>query len=219
MCGRSEDELTHLGPQLGRIEAHHIRKLANVQPEGRRALPDWKKRMIAIRRKTLIVCTECHDNIHAGRLCRPRTEAESEDIVSGEPDALKGARPVRRGEMEKERKPPRQLPTLLHYYEGLAPEEDIKEIAAQTAALCVKDHRGPRGHDDFPTPGDGEVDHRSMLTTLRAAGFSGPCLVELVGGSTPEETEHEARRALAHVQDIIVPPAAGGAGSGGRLPR
>jgi hypothetical protein len=56
-----------------------------------------------------------------------------------------------------------------------------------------------------------------MLTTLRAAGFNGPCLVELVGGSTPEETEHEARRALAHVQDIIVPPAAGGAGSGGRL--
>jgi sugar phosphate isomerase/epimerase len=107
----------------------------------------------------------------------------------------------------------------VHYYEGLAPEEDIKEIAAQTAALCVKDHRGPRGHEDFPTPGDGEVDHRSMLTTLRAAGFSGPCLVELVGGSTPEETEHEARRALAHVQDSIVPPAAGGAGAGGRLPR
>ena len=91
----------------------------------------------------------------------------------------------------------------VHYYEGLAPEEDIKEIADLTVALCVKDHRGPRGHDDFPTPGDGEVDHRSMLTTLRADGFSGPCLVELVGGATPAETEHEARRAFAHLQDII----------------
>jgi hypothetical protein len=32
--------------------------------------------MIAIRRKTLIVCIECHDNIHAGRPCRPRVEQE-----------------------------------------------------------------------------------------------------------------------------------------------
>jgi hypothetical protein len=32
----------------------------------------------------------------------------------------------------------------------------------------VKDHRGPRGHDDFPTPGDGEVDHRSIINTLHA---------------------------------------------------
>ena len=42
-----------------------------------------------------------------------------------------------------------------------------------------------------------------MINTLRVAGFSGPCLVEMVGGRTPEETEHEARRALAHLQDII----------------
>lgn len=91
----------------------------------------------------------------------------------------------------------------VHYYEGLAPEEDVKEIAAATAALCVKDHRGPRGHDDFPTPGDGEVDHRSIIAALRAAGFSGPCLVEMVGGTTPAETTHEAERALAHLQDIL----------------
>lgn len=91
----------------------------------------------------------------------------------------------------------------VHYYEGLAPEEDVKEIAAMTAALCVKDHRGPRGHDAFPTPGDGEVDHRSIIKTLRAAGFNGPCMVEMVGGGTPEETKHEAGRALAHLQDIL----------------
>ncbi|GAC1396325.1 MAG: hypothetical protein NVSMB65_15480 [Chloroflexota bacterium] len=91
----------------------------------------------------------------------------------------------------------------VHYYEGLAPEEDIKEIASQTVALCVKDHRGPRANDDFPTPGDGEVDHRSLIGTLRAAGFSGPCMVEMVGGKTLEETEREARRAFAHLSDII----------------
>ena len=91
----------------------------------------------------------------------------------------------------------------VHYYEGLAPEEDVKEIADQTVALCVKDHRGGRGNDDFPTPGDGEVDHRSLIATLRAVGFHGPCLVEMVGGTTPEETEREARRAFDLLQAII----------------
>src|SRR5207253_2984552 len=76
-------------------------------------------------------------------------------------------------------------------------------IALQPHAGLTPTSWGPRGHDDFPTPGDGEVDHRSMLTTLRADGFSGPCLVELVGGATPAETEQEARRAFAHLQDII----------------
>lgn len=96
MCGRTADELEEYGHQLGRIAAHHIRKLANLPPKGRRELPDWKKRMIAMRRKTLIVCTECHINIHAGRPCRPRVDED--DTVTGEPDALKGARPVRRGD-------------------------------------------------------------------------------------------------------------------------
>jgi hypothetical protein len=98
MCGRTEVELAGINTKLVQhyIEAHHIRKLANLRPKGRRELPDWKKRMAAMRRKTLIVCIECHDNIHAGRPCRQRVDEESQDIVSGEPDALKSARPVRR---------------------------------------------------------------------------------------------------------------------------
>jgi hypothetical protein len=97
MCGRKAEELTHLGPELGRIEAHHIRRLANIRPKGRRELPEWKKRMIAMRRKTLIVCVECHDNIHAGRPCRAPMEDSILDAVSGEPDDAKVSRPVRRG--------------------------------------------------------------------------------------------------------------------------
>jgi len=100
MCGRSGEELAGIETKhvLHYIEVHHIRKLADIQPKGRRELPDWKKRMIAMRRKTLIVCLECHDNIHAGRPCRPRVVKESEmDIVSGEPDTLKGVSPVLRG--------------------------------------------------------------------------------------------------------------------------
>jgi sugar phosphate isomerase/epimerase len=91
----------------------------------------------------------------------------------------------------------------VHYYEGLEPEEDIKEIAAQTVALCVKDHRGPRGNDDFPTPGDGEIDHAAIFRTLADVGFSGPCLVELVKGSTVEDVDRELERAARYLQGLV----------------
>ncbi len=50
------------------VEGHHIKKLKDLKKryEGRREKPDWVKRMIAIHRKTLLVCRECHKKIHAG---------------------------------------------------------------------------------------------------------------------------------------------------------
>lgn len=52
------------------VEVHHIRKLADLKKRwaGRKTKPYWVKRMIAIRRKTLVVCRKCHRDIHAGRL-------------------------------------------------------------------------------------------------------------------------------------------------------
>jgi group II intron reverse transcriptase/maturase len=49
-------------------EVHHIRKLVDLKNRwrGRKEKPDWVKRMIAMRRKTLIVCVKCHDAIHNG---------------------------------------------------------------------------------------------------------------------------------------------------------
>jgi len=52
------------------VEVHHIRKLADITIKGRSKRPDWIKVMAARKRKTLIVCRECHDNIHAGRPTR-----------------------------------------------------------------------------------------------------------------------------------------------------
>ncbi|MBC8447090.1 MAG: hypothetical protein H8D78_05010 [Chloroflexi bacterium] len=48
---------------------HHIRKLSDLKRRwaGKRDKPEWVKRMIAIRRKTLIVCHQCHVAIHAGK--------------------------------------------------------------------------------------------------------------------------------------------------------
>lgn len=50
-----------------RIEVHHIRKLADLNQKNTAELPEWKKRMIARRRKTLVVCHECHKKIQYGR--------------------------------------------------------------------------------------------------------------------------------------------------------
>jgi hypothetical protein len=50
-------------------EVHHVRKLANLKKRwaGRKHKPEWVIRMIALRRKSLVVCQACHDDIHAGR--------------------------------------------------------------------------------------------------------------------------------------------------------
>jgi hypothetical protein len=48
------------------IEVHHIRKLADLHEKGRKEKPRWVQKMAQRRRKTLVVCTTCHDNIHRG---------------------------------------------------------------------------------------------------------------------------------------------------------
>lgn len=56
------------GARVG-IEGHHIRKLKDLRRryEGKKEPPEWVKRMIAIHRKTLFVCQQCHRDIHYGR--------------------------------------------------------------------------------------------------------------------------------------------------------
>lgn len=50
-----------------RCEVHHIRKLADLNQRGRREKPAWVTRMATRRRKTLVVCHKCHQDIHNGR--------------------------------------------------------------------------------------------------------------------------------------------------------
>ncbi|BBO80917.1 maturase [Desulfosarcina ovata subsp. sediminis] len=78
----------YCGKVGGYTEAHHVKKLKDVKNE-----PGWKRVMISMRRKVLIVCTDCHTRIHNGTLPSWIRNARSDR----EPDALKGARPVRRG--------------------------------------------------------------------------------------------------------------------------
>lgn len=53
------------------LQAHHVRKLADLTRDGKRDAPLWVQRMVARRRKSLMVCQRCHDNIHYGRYDGP----------------------------------------------------------------------------------------------------------------------------------------------------
>jgi hypothetical protein len=60
-----------------RVVSHHVRKLADLKVKGRKEIPIWKQVMSARKRKTLIVCHDCHTAIHAGRPTRTR---ETQDV-------------------------------------------------------------------------------------------------------------------------------------------
>jgi hypothetical protein len=50
------------------IEVHHIRKLKDWYGKSKgKERPDWLKRMMEIKRKTLVVCRKCHQKIHIGQ--------------------------------------------------------------------------------------------------------------------------------------------------------
>jgi hypothetical protein len=51
-----------------RVQVHHVRKLSDLKRRWKgREKPGWVARMIAMQRKTLIVCHDCHVSIHAGK--------------------------------------------------------------------------------------------------------------------------------------------------------
>ena len=53
------------------LEVHHVRKLADLNKPGRREKPPWMELMAKRRRKTLVTCRRCHQDIHAGRATTP----------------------------------------------------------------------------------------------------------------------------------------------------
>jgi group II intron reverse transcriptase/maturase len=57
LCGAEEN-----------IQVHHIRKLKDLRQKGQSTPPLWVKVMAARQRKTLVVCRQCHSDIHAGRM-------------------------------------------------------------------------------------------------------------------------------------------------------
>ena len=50
----------------GPFEVHHVKKLADIK--NKKIKQPWEVRMISRQRKTMILCTKCHDLLHAGKL-------------------------------------------------------------------------------------------------------------------------------------------------------
>ena len=48
------------------LESHHVRLLKDLKKKPNKK--KWEQVMIARNRKTLVICTECHDLLHAGKL-------------------------------------------------------------------------------------------------------------------------------------------------------
>jgi group II intron reverse transcriptase/maturase len=63
ICERSEN-----------VQVHHIRKLADLDKLGQPEKPSWAAIMAKRRRKTLVVCQHCHEDIHAGTQVATLTE-------------------------------------------------------------------------------------------------------------------------------------------------
>lgn len=51
------------GAEHVKIEIHHVKKLKDLKGKKR-----WERLMIARKRKTLALCVQCHDSLHAGEL-------------------------------------------------------------------------------------------------------------------------------------------------------
>lgn len=71
----------------------------------------------------------------------------------------------------------------ISYYQGIYPDPDLPDLAPQVCAVCIKDHKGLRGVNDFPVPGQGNIDHEAMFRTLFSSGFNGPMAIERVDGT------------------------------------
>jgi group II intron reverse transcriptase/maturase len=58
------------GTQEGPMEVHHVRKLSDLKGKA-----EWEVEMLARRRKTMVLCKQCHVDLHAGRL-RAKTKTK-----------------------------------------------------------------------------------------------------------------------------------------------
>lgn len=68
----------------------------------------------------------------------------------------------------------------VHFYEGVEAQTDLPLVAHHVNALCLKDHLGPRFHQDFPPPGEGSVNYEALFEILRKTNFTGPMMIERV---------------------------------------
>src|SRR6266702_8645772 len=74
-----------------RMEVHHIRALKDLKTYDGREKPAWVKIMAARKRKTLVLCATCHQDVTYGKPMRRKPASVHVKDDAGKPIALKGA--------------------------------------------------------------------------------------------------------------------------------
>ena len=89
------------------------------------------------------------------------------------------------------------------YYTGKNPIEELKPIAQHVTGFCAKDCGAVKG-DVMIQFGTGKVDFAAVFSTLKAAGFDGPIMVECCKvGLTAAETMANARANRVFLETIL----------------
>lgn len=83
------------------------------------------------------------------------------------------------------------------FYGATRPETDIERAVGLINHMHVKDQIGGVGVWNFPTAGTGEVDFSKLFTVLDAAGFAGPCSVEVEFQGEPWPSLADVNQAVA----------------------
>jgi sugar phosphate isomerase/epimerase len=83
------------------------------------------------------------------------------------------------------------------FYGDTRPEGDLPKAVDRVTHMHVKDQIGGAGVWNFPQIGTGDVDYKDLFQTLDAAGFNGPCSIELEFQGEPWPALDEVNRAMA----------------------
>ena len=96
------------------------------------------------------------------------------------------------------------------YYGDTAPEADIGAALPLIRHLHVKDQIGGVGVWNFPIVGTGEIPYPALFAQLDAAGFAGPCSIEVefTGGDPPplSEVDRAMAESYAYVRRFVPAP-------------
>lgn len=91
------------------------------------------------------------------------------------------------------------------FYGGVRPEGDLPGSVDAVTHMHVKDSIGGPGVWNFPQVGTGEVDFPALFATLNAAGFDGPCSIEVEFQGEPWPSLDEVNRAVAASYQYVRP--------------
>jgi len=69
------------------VQVHHVRKMSKLHEYPGRPKPPWVRRMIALKRKTLLLCRTCHEDVDNGRPLR-RQIIEFEEVKAIRKEAM-----------------------------------------------------------------------------------------------------------------------------------